>query len=510
MILLDQRFPVQSGVARAIRAALVEAAQRLNLPTGPVQDLITAASEIVNNIIEHSRDPSAAMISVHLSLLVETLCLTIEDDGGAFRAFESAAKRPALNPFEQAIEEGGYGLFLIRRLFPDHRYEAGPPNRFSLARNLARRRPRLLLIEDETTLRRLYETMLLPLYDVVGCTTAAEALALAGLTKPDLILSDINLPDQMGLDMLTEITRDPNSPPVPIIVFSGARTPEIEARANRLGIDDFLEKPVTRTTLLKTVERALGRAGRDRAQMLGHMQSRLTRSIAPEVPERLGDFRCAVASRPISVGGGDMIVRLPSGSTHRLLLGDVMGHGLEAKLMAHVLAGYVRGLVQGLGEQDFSSNDLLAHLSRAIAEDRLLQDCLMTGMIIAPVGPNRLQITNAGHPEPVILGPINRGVATTPGPVIGLIRDPDYPTVDVSLADGERLLIVTDGIFQHNQSIGRPEDVLAAVEPVLAEIAQLSLSAAVARLTQFMDGQELSDDWTILLIEPNSEQIPNG
>ena len=70
---------------------------------------------------------------------------------------------------------------------------------------MARRRPRLLLVEDETTLRRLYESMLLPQYDVVGCETAAEAAALAGLTKPDLILSDINLPDRMGLDMLAQI-----------------------------------------------------------------------------------------------------------------------------------------------------------------------------------------------------------------------------------------------------------------------------------------------------------------
>ncbi|KJV10732.1 hypothetical protein VZ95_02955 [Elstera litoralis] len=502
MILLDQRFPIQTGVARVIRAALLDAAPRLNLPTGPVQDLITAASEIVNNIIEHSRAPRAQTIHVCLRLTVETLSLTLEDDGGPFEAFNSVAKRPALNPFDDSVEEGGYGLFLIRRLFPDHSYEAGPPNRFSIARNLARRRPRLLLIEDETTLRRLYETMLLPIYDVVGCTTAAEALALASLTKPDLILSDINLPDQMGLDLLTQITRDPNSPPVPIIVFSGSRTPEIEARANRLGIDDFLEKPVTRATLLKTVDRALGRAGRDRAQMLGHMQSRLTRSIAPEAPSRFGPFRCALASRPISVGGGDMLVRLTNGEQERLLLGDVMGHGLEAKLMAHVLAGYVRGLVQGLGEQGFSANDLLRRLSRAIAEDRLLQDCLMTGMIIEPLGPGRLRLTNAGHPEPLILSETPRELTTHPGPVIGLVRDPDYPSIDISLGKGERLLIVTDGIFPHTQSVGLPEDVLAALTPILNDLRSLPLSEAIVAVTQYLNAQELSDDWTILLIEP--------
>lgn len=503
MDLLTQTFSASPVAARSIRQALKEACGRLTLPPGPIQDLITAASEIVNNIIEHSATPAATELRVRLTLVVDTLTLELEDNGAPFLGFDAIAKTPALNPFEDTVEEGGYGLFLIRRLFPDHIYQPGPPNRFQLSRNLARRRLRLLLVEDETTLRRLYESMLIPFYDVVGCTTAAEAQALTKLTRPDLLLCDINLPDRTGLDLLAQLARDPSSPPIPIIVFSGARTPEVEERAVRLGIDDFLEKPVSRSLLLKTVERALGRARRDRAQMLGHMQSRLTQSIAPQAPTEIGGFRCALATRPISVGGGDMVMTLtPASGQECLLVGDVMGHGLQAKLMAHALAGYMRGLVHGLGENRLAPPDLLARLATTVADDRLLQECLMTALILEPLEAGRLRITNGGHPDPILLSQASRVLDTQPGPLIGLIRAPQYESVTVDLAPGDRLLITTDGVVPMAAAKGKPDDALRALAPVLDDLRLLPLEHAVRRATEFLESLDLSDDWTLLLMEP--------
>ncbi len=503
MNLLDRAFPASAITARSIRQALNDACARLTLPPGPVQDLVTAASEIVNNIIEHSAAPAATEVRVRLTLTVDTLTLSLEDDGSPFTGFGAATQLPALNPFEDTVEEGGYGLFLIRRLFPDHVYTPGPPNSFQLSRNLARRRLRLLLVEDETTLRRLYESMLIPFYDVVGCTTAAEAQALAKLTRPDLLLCDINLPDRTGLDLLAQLARDPSSPPVPIIVFSGSRTPEVEARASRLGIDDFLEKPVSRALLLKTIERALGRARRDRAQMLGHMHSRLTQSIAPAAPTEIGGFRCALATRPVSVGGGDMVMTLtPAAGGECLLVGDVMGHGLQAKLMAHALAGYVRGLVHGLGETLLAPPDLLARLATTVADDRLLQECLMTALILEPRGPGQVRITNAGHPDPILLAATPRVLDTQAGPLIGLVRAPEYSPVQIALAPGDRLLIATDGVLPMTAATGHADEILQVLTPILDDLRGLPLDQAVQAATAFLETLELSDDWTLLLMEP--------
>ena len=60
---------------------------------------------------------------------------------------------------------------------------------------------------------------------------------------PDLILLDINMPKQSGLDVLARLRSQPRFKSVPVLIFTSSSRSEDRERARQLGADDYLLKP---------------------------------------------------------------------------------------------------------------------------------------------------------------------------------------------------------------------------------------------------------------------------
>lgn len=502
MRLLDAAQFSGPETARRAREAIAQALVATRLKPGLVMDLQTAVTEIVNNALEHA-EPPAGVIGVTIELAGEWLEVVIEDDGAPFHDFARHAARPPLNPLELRLEDGGLGLFLVRRLFPDCHYVPGHPNRFRLRRNLAVRRPRILLIEDETSLRRLYEGMLLRDFDVVACATGREAIDRFGQTSPDIVLSDINLPDMDGIDLLAVLDADPARAPVPLVIISGDAAPETRRKAIDLGIDGFLSKPVTPVELMETMRRVLARSKRERARLIQHYSGRLSQSIAPRLTGSMGALRAAIRHHPAGTGGGDFVLRLGGGGSETILFGDVMGHGIGAKILCHALAGYLSGFARSL-EPDIGPAGLLARLSDAIADDLLLDGAVVTAVALAFDSAGVITLANAGHPQPLLItGGETVGVGVV-GPLPGLMSVPRYVETIVALEPGQRLVIYTDGILPAADSVGTAERLPACLAGALSNGLGLSLDAAADAFAATIEVATLGqppDDWCCLLLE---------
>ena len=115
---------------------------------------------------------------------------------------------------------------------------------------------RILIIDDErnihTTLGRGLE---LEGLTVESAFTGTEGLTKAGTWVPDLILLDLKLPDQNGLEVLDQLMAFETPPAV--VMMSGHGTLESAVSATRKGALDFLEKPVDIDRLTLTVANAL-------------------------------------------------------------------------------------------------------------------------------------------------------------------------------------------------------------------------------------------------------------
>lgn len=114
----------------------------------------------------------------------------------------------------------------------------------------------ILIVDDEAQIRTTLRGVLSDEgYRVVDAEDALKALALVTSQRPHLVILDIWMPHMDGIELLEQLkTREPE---LPIIVVSGHGTIETAVRATKLGASDFIEKPFSLDTLLRSVRRAM-------------------------------------------------------------------------------------------------------------------------------------------------------------------------------------------------------------------------------------------------------------
>jgi CheY-like chemotaxis protein len=84
-----------------------------------------------------------------------------------------------------------------------------------------------------------------------------DGINLINETIPDLVICDIMLPDIQGYDVLTAIKSNSKTYKIPFIFLSAFAEPVDIRKGMDLGADDYLTKPFTSATLLKTIEARL-------------------------------------------------------------------------------------------------------------------------------------------------------------------------------------------------------------------------------------------------------------
>ena len=117
------------------------------------------------------------------------------------------------------------------------------------------RRPRLLIIDDDDEIRDILDELLSRSYDCTTSSSAANALALLETESFELILSDINMPEMTGLEMIPYLTC--LAPQSVVVMISGQLMIESAIDAMRAGAFDYITKPFDLAQVRDVVARAL-------------------------------------------------------------------------------------------------------------------------------------------------------------------------------------------------------------------------------------------------------------
>ncbi len=282
----------------------------------------------------------------------------------------------------------------------------------------------LLTLPNQDTMPRLGDPVLVP---VVDAAMAADVAADLGVPALGRLLAGHSL-------ILAPLT----------------------ARGTVLGRICFLRSPGhrpfdTRDAVTAAELAARGAVHLDNAR-LHRLESRaaatLQRSMMPTRPPRIPGVRVAhhymPGDRQAQVGGDWFdAIRLPGGRV-ALIVGDVMGHGLQAA----AVMGQFRTAVITMAALDLPPAQLLRHLDDLA--QRLGTDHLAT-CVYAVYDPIRrtLTLANAGHIPPVLAGHDGRGelLRIPGGAPIGVGGVP-FETVEIPAPDGSWLVLCTDGLVE--------------------------------------------------------------
>ena len=103
--------------------------------------------------------------------------------------------------------------------------------------------PKLLIVDDAFTILSLIESMCKNEYEVLKCRSVVDAKEKLESNIPDIIITDLNMPDESGEMLVNYLKNDPRFSGIPLIVLSGSDDLETKLRMLKTGVDDFVQKP---------------------------------------------------------------------------------------------------------------------------------------------------------------------------------------------------------------------------------------------------------------------------
>jgi phosphoserine phosphatase RsbU/P len=322
---------------------------------------------------------------------------------------------------------------------------------------------RLLLVEDSSTMRRMLSMKLTEAgYEVETANDGLQGLAKARLDpRPELILTDYEMPELDGAGLCQAIKRDPELRTIPVLMLTTLGESRDKIAGLKAGADDYIEKPkgldefevlfarIEAQLRIADLHRELTERNRllESAYKKLNFELELARKVQlalmPRPPKPRGVLRLAVRYTPANQLGGDVydFYRLENNRLG-ILVADVSGHGVNSAM----LSGMVKALAAPLSIAVLEPGELLAALDVA-GEQFFPEGYFCTGFyLIADEETGLVRYAGVGHPPAIIAGPNGpRILQSNPGMLgIGMV-DGTAGSAD-RLEAGESLVIYTDGL----------------------------------------------------------------
>ena len=111
---------------------------------------------------------------------------------------------------------------------------------------------KILIVDDEEMMLMLAERILSQKYEILTATTGEEAIEIFEREHPDIVLSDLMMPEMDGYE-LHRILQEKSTRPVPMIFMSADESDEAESKGFEVGAEDYIRKPVKPDVLLRRV-----------------------------------------------------------------------------------------------------------------------------------------------------------------------------------------------------------------------------------------------------------------
>jgi len=315
---------------------------------------------------------------------------------------------------------------------------------------------RVLIADDNPIFREVLKRHVTGLFDcdVVEARDGAEAVALAGRTRPDMILLDLVMPGMDGIEAIRRIRALPGLAEVPIVFLSAETDRRIWAEALSAGANDFISKPYHRQELAArlSLHLKLAHLGRElRAQNALFSRERylagcVQRQLLPKDLDFPGFDSAAVYQAQEQVGG-DFYEAWDDGDGVYLLMADISGHGASAAMLMAVC----KGLLVSLRAERLAPAVIVGRCNKLLCDllDGGDLDMFVTMVLCridraSPV----LTVVSAGHVPTFVLS--SRGILQidSHGPALGIIADHAFAEQTAPFGPGDTLFCYTDGLTE--------------------------------------------------------------
>lgn len=339
-----------------------------------------------------------------------------------------------------------------------------------------------------------------------------EALELYHTEHPDIIVSDIMMPEMDGLELATSIKAI--SPATPIIMTTAFNDIEYLVRSIEIGIDDYVLKPVNleklQSALLKNTEilfnartltthraqlLAYHQAAEEERVLIGELMQRMMR------PDRLADEQIKYWLQPTDTVGGDLIsaARSHDGKLY-VMLADSTGHGLPAAL--NLLP--VNHIFYSMVSKSLPVSLIVEEMNWAVKEQSPA-DRYVAALIACIDNRNHVvEIWNGGIPEALLIntaGEIVHSFSSVNLPMGILNRTFTAQTEIYQWHERSQLVVYSDGISEAEDECGTAFSDANIRDALKNSPENERFSSLSAALNQHLGERRAFDDMTLLMVD---------
>ena len=227
-------------------------------------------------------------------------------------------------------------------------------------------------------------------------------------------------------------------------------------------------------------------------------QRSLLRPIAPVAGFEVG-LAYVPAFEPEKVGGDFYDLFAVDGGSTAVIVGDVVGKGVEAA----VLTETVRTMLRTLAFMGQSPSLILAKANDLFCRDDSGRQFVTVLVAIIDATKSTVTISSAGHPPPVVFGRAPHTLEVRPAAPLGAGRGP-FHEATFDLESDETLVLYTDGLTEarHGHELFGEQRVLEEFATAKGKAVQETVDSVVSSATKFAGGH-LADDLIVIAVRPD-------
>lgn len=324
---------------------------------------------------------------------------------------------------------------------------------------------KILLVEDEPNIAKLFNYILTKAgYKVIYAENGQVGYKKTLEERPDLIISDIMMPEVDGFAFRKLLLSNPDLANIPFVFLTAKGTEEDILNGYNLNIEDYIVKtasPKIVVAKINSIFNSIHREQEKASQAVQNAANSLSAALAPVNSPNFNGFKIDFLHKPFNeIPGGDFIDFIQLNDNNLVVvLGDVMGKKWGAWYFAVAYAGYVRNAVRLVcnSVDNFSAKLIMEKLNEAIYNDERISQVFITlSIIILDNINNTIKYCGAGDLPLLLISNDNYKLISSDGLLLGFSLTGNYEDVELNLLPGDAAVVFTDGLTDIKNSNGNP------------------------------------------------------
>jgi sigma-B regulation protein RsbU (phosphoserine phosphatase) len=318
---------------------------------------------------------------------------------------------------------------------------------------------KILIVDDDEALSKMFKYNL----ENAGFTCkhvhrAKEALQELRFYHPDIIISDIMMPQMNGIEFRKRILDQPKLKSIPFIFLTVKGDEKDILDGYEYDIADYVLKTEGPKVIVAKVKAIINSISKERQKVvseLNHAAESLRAKVVPEKEPEFNGFSINQWHLPYEgIPGGDFIDYFLLDKEHlAIILGDVMGKKWGAWYFAFAYAAYVRSAIRGVlqSSEAYSPSTIIAEVNRSVYNDAKVSEVFSTISVIILDNKNLTASYTGAGDLPLLHKSLSENSVnsiSSKGTLLGFSNNGEYEDKIIKLNKGDSVILTTDGLIE--------------------------------------------------------------